>query len=402
MYLKHLSLTNFRSFARLDMDIPRHTLLLVGDNAQGKTSILEAIYFLATFTSLQASHDRQLINFLVEDEPIKVGRLVADLQRGEQSHRLEVRLILDANAVNGARLRKEILVDGVKRSLQEALGIFNAVIFLPQMTRIIEGGPEERRKYLNLGLSQVYPGYARALTEYAQLITRRNALLKQLGERGGDPDQLIYWDNLLTQRGALIVKARLTALAGLNHLAGAVHDRLSSGLEVLQLLYKPSVQPLAEENAQASFLSADFTEDSDEDSIRRAFAQQLRNRRSEEIARGVTVCGPHRDDFRFVSNGVDLGDFGSRGQVRTALLALKLAEVSWMRARTGEWPVLLLDETLAELDPQRRTDLMTVLQECDQAVLTTTDLSQFAEPFLSECAIWQVRSGSVQHASAYS
>jgi DNA replication and repair protein RecF len=99
---------------------------------------------------------------------------------------------------------------------------------------------------------------------------------------------------------------------------------------------------------------------------------------------------------------VDLGDFGSRGQVRTALLALKLAEVSWMRARTGEWPVLLLDETLAELDPQRRTDLMTVLQECDQAVLTTTDLSQFAEPFLSECAIWQVRSGSVQHASGYS
>ena len=274
MYLKHLSLTNFRSFARLDMDIPRHTLLLVGDNAQGKTSILEAIYFLATFTSLQASHDRQLINFLLEDEPIKEGRLVADLQRGEQSHRLEVRLILDANAVNGARLRKEILVDGVKRSLQEALGIFNAVIFLPQMTRIIEGGPEERRKYLNLGLSQVYPGYARALTEYAQLITRRNALLKQLGERGGDPDQLIYWDNLLTQRGALIVKARLTALAGLNHLASAVHDRLSSGMEVLQLLYKPSVQPLAEENAQASFLSADFTEDSDEDSIRRAFAQQ--------------------------------------------------------------------------------------------------------------------------------
>ncbi|MCX8026021.1 MAG: AAA family ATPase, partial [Thermanaerothrix sp.] len=185
MILTHLSLTNFRAFARLDVDIPHPTLLIVGENAQGKTTLLEAVYYLATLSSFHTESDRQLINFLAAREPLAVARIVAEFVRGATTHRLEVRLIQDNATLNGNRLRREILVDGVKRTAREALGHFNAVLFLPQMTNIIEGAPEERRRYLNMALSQVMPGYAQALSDYAQVLSQRNALLKQLAERGG-------------------------------------------------------------------------------------------------------------------------------------------------------------------------------------------------------------------------
>src|SRR5512137_202007 len=195
MYLTHLSLTNFRSFARLDMDIPRRVVLLVGDNAQGKTSVLEAIYFLAAFTSFQTHVDRQLVNFLEAKKDLAVGRLVAEYIRGSTRHRLEVRLVLEAVGATGQRLRKEVLLDGVKRQLADVIGHFNAVIFVVQMTQIIEGGPDHRRRYLNLALSQTVPGYARQLSEYGDALSQRNALLKLLAERGGAPAQLDFWED---------------------------------------------------------------------------------------------------------------------------------------------------------------------------------------------------------------
>lgn len=396
MYLTHLSLTNFRAFTRLDMEVPRRILLLVGDNAQGKTTLLEAVYFLATFTSFHASSDKQLINFSNADEPLAVSRLVAHYMRGSDEHRLEVRLIREANG-NGGRQRKEILVDGVKRSMQDALGHFNAVIFLPQMTRVIEGGPEERRRYLNLALAQVIPGYAQALSEYAQALTQRNALLKQLGERGGDPGQLAYWDTLLAGRGALLIQARIAAVHELERQVRHYHEQLTDGTEVLRLNYRPSYDPIMPTNGQFG-LPAEFEADRtgiNLDQLREGFIQRLQLLRREEIARGVTTVGPHRDELRFISNGIDLGDYGSRGQVRSSLLALKLAEVDWMRGKTGHWPVLLLDETLAELDTQRRGQLLSTLRDSEQAMLTTTDLTQFAPEFVQRGTIWQVRAGFV-------
>ncbi len=398
MHLTHLSLTNFRAFSRLDMEVPRHILLLVGDNAQGKTTLLEAVYFLATFTSFHAAHDRQLINFLAEEEDLPFARLVADFQRGGKAHRLEIRLIQDAVGANGARLRKEILLDGVKRSMQEAMGSFNAVLFLPQMTQILEGGPEERRRYLNLTLSQIVPGYAQALTEYVQVVSQRNALLKQLAERGGDSEQLTYWDTLLVQRGAFLIQARIRALSELEWLSARIHDRLTEGKEVLRIVYRPAYDPAVATRSQYSLPIETPVDRSgfDEEQIREGFFSRLRALRAEEIQRGVTTIGPHRDEVRFTANGIDLGDFGSRGQVRTALMALKLAEVAWMREKIGEWPVLLLDETLAELDIQRRADLLEALSDCDQALLTTTDLKLFNEAFVRQCAVWQVQAGCVQ------
>ncbi len=399
MYLTRLSLTNFRAFSRLDMEVPRRTLLLVGDNAQGKTSILEAIYYLATFSSFHAQNDRQLINFLTSREPLAVARLVSDFYSGGRPHHLEVRLIQESSGGNSSiRLRKEILLDGVKRNVYEAMGAFTAVIFLPQMTRIIEGGPEERRRYLNLALAQTTSGYSRSLSEYAQALSQRNALLKQIFERGGDPEQLVYWDNLLTERGAAIIHARIGAVQELEQIAARIHQRLTHGEEVLQLNYQPSYDPLPQPEGQFALpLQSPVNRSTFSlERIRQGFMQKLAEVRREEVARGVTTIGPHRDEIRMLSNGIDLGDYGSRGQVRTAMLALKLAEVTWIKNRTGEWPVLLLDEILAELDIQRRTDLQSFLTEYEQTMLTTTDLNLFDPNFVEQGTVWQVEQGFIK------
>lgn len=227
MYLTHLSLTNFRLFSRLDMDVPRRILLLVGTNAQGKTSILEAIYYLATFTSFHAQHDRQLINFVAGEDDLSVGRIVATFQRDERLRKLEVRLIQEPSVNGSPRFRKEVLLDGVKAPASQVIGQFNAVLFLPQMTRIIEGGPDERRRYINLAIAQTDPLYMQALSEYTQALTQRNALLKQLCERNGDASQLGFWDNLLASRGAILMHSRIKALHELESLAMRVHERLS-------------------------------------------------------------------------------------------------------------------------------------------------------------------------------
>lgn len=399
MHLTHLSLTNFRSFARLDLDVPRRVVLLVGSNAQGKTSILEAVYFLAAFTSFQTHADRQLVNFIAAREPLAVARLVAEYRRGSGRHRLEVRLVLEpVGPLNGQRLRKEILLDGVKRPLAEVIGHFNAVVFVPQMTRIIEGAPEDRRRYLNLALAQTVPNYARALSEYTQALTQRNALLKALGERGGDASQLDFWDETIARSGAQLIRARIAAVQEIEAMARGIHTELTRGSESLRLDYRPAYDPLPRPNGQIALRMDTVVDRSGlgEEEIRLGFLDALRRARSEEIARGVTVLGPHRDELRFLANGADLGDYGSRGQVRTALLALKLAEVEWMKAKTGQWPVLLLDEVMAELDLQRRADLLAYLEKMEQALLTTTDLKLFAPGFVEKTETWEVNAGTVK------
>ena len=399
MYLTHLSLTNFRSFVRLDVDVPRRIVLLVGENAQGKTRLLEAIYALATFTSFHAHSDRQLINFAATQESLAVSRLVADYVRMGKKHHLEVRLIQEMNGAGStARFRKEVWLDGVKRPLNDVIGHFNAVIFLPQMSRIFEDGPEERRRYLNLALSQSTPGYAQALSEYQQALGQRNALLKLLSERGGDADQLQYWDEVLVKRGAQIMLARIGAIQGLEQLARRIHHRLTHSEEVLRLVYQPGYEPCAHPEGQYALpITAPVDHSAlTLEEIQEGFLQRLKDRRREEIERGVTTTGPHRDELRFISNGIDLGEYGSRGQVRTALLALKMAEVLWMKEKTGDWPVLLLDEILAELDHTRRADLLAALVDCEQVLLTTTDLHLFTPDFINQAALWRVHGGIVK------
>jgi len=400
MFIKRLSLTNFRKFARLDLDLPRSVVLLTGDNAQGKTTILEAIYFLAAFTSFQTSADRQIVNLdEAKKDSLTVTRLVAEFQKANRKHRIEVRLILEpVGVLNGQRLRKEILLDGVKKPANEIVGQFNAVIFVPQMSQVIEGAPEERRRYLNLALAQSVPAYARVLSEYNQVITQRNALLKALNENGGSRDQLDVWDDALSRLGSQIILWRIEAIQRIEHLASRVHHELTHGTEILRLAYEPAYDPLPNPNGQLG-LKIDTAVDRSGfalDEIQNGFRERLRELRNEEIARGVTTIGPHRDELRFLANDYDLGNYGSRGQIRTALLSLKLAEVNWMKERTTEWPVILLDEVMAELDVQRRADLLKYVGESEQVLFTTTDLNLFAPEFVMKAEVWKVGNGRVE------
>ncbi len=400
MFLKHLSLTNFRKFTRLDIELPRRIVLLVGANAQGKTSVLEAIYFLAAFTSFQTHADRQIVNFdEAKREQLTVTRLVAEYQRSKSKHRLEARLILEpVGVLNNQRLRKEILLDGVKRSVNEVIGHFNAVIFVPQMSQIVEGAPEDRRRYLNLALAQSTPAYARVLSEYNQALTQRNALLKLLSERGGSADQLDVWDETLARLGAQIILWRIEAIQQIERLAARVHNELTRGSEILRISYEPAFDPLPRPNGQLG-LKMDVILDRSRlelNEIRDGFRASLSALRSVEIARGVTTIGPHRDELRFLANDIDLGNYGSRGQVRTTLLSLKLAEVNWMKDRTGEWPVILLDEVMAELDLYRRADLLKYVGESEQVLFTTTDLHLFPSDFVEKSQVWRVEGGRVE------
>jgi DNA replication and repair protein RecF len=399
MQLTRLSLTNFRNFTRLDLDVPAGTVMLVGDNAQGKTSLLEAVYYLATLTSFHASSDKQLINFIEARQNLAVGRIVGEYVRGSEHHRLEVRIIQEPNGQNGTtHLRKEVLLDGVKRKSSEAVGQFNAVLFLPQMMGVIEGSPEERRRYLNLALAQVISHYQSALSEYNKALLQRNALLKLLFERKGDVAQLDYWDEHLATSGAQIIHARIRAVQELEKLAARTHRELTHANEILRLSYQPAYDPLPQTPGQMA-LSFDAPVDRSSfssEQIRKGFLDCLLKLRTEEIARGITTVGPHRDELRFLANGIDLGVYGSRGQVRSAILALKIAEVAWMHAKSGHWPVLLLDEVLAELDTQRRHDLLERLTQSEQALLSTTDLDLFTPEFVHRAAVWRVANGRVE------
>ena len=398
MYLTRLSLTNYRIFSRLELDFPRRVILFTGQNAQGKTSILEAVAYLANFSSFSTANDRQLMNFYAPNEPIMVGRIQGEFERAGRRQTIEVRLIQDVAANPGSpRFSKQVLLDGVKKRISDVYGQFNAVTFLPQMSRVIEGAPADRRQYFDEILSQVEPGYSRHLSAYGKALAQRNALLKTLAEVGGDKNQLEPWDEMLARHGAMIMQARVLALAALEKQALPIHQRLTRDLEILQFHYLPSYEPLKKPAGQMALpvqTPLDRTGISPEE-LERGLLVAMNQSCHADIQRGQTSIGPHRDEVRFLSNQIDLGNFGSRGQTRTALLTLKFAEVAWMKQRTGEWPVLLLDEIMAELDPQRRKDLLSVVGQVEQAFLTATDLDMFTPEFVSEHEVWQVKQGIV-------
>ena len=266
------------------------------------------------------------------------------------------------------------------------------------MMQIITGSRSRRRHYLDVTISQVDPQYNEHTTAYNRSLTQRNALLKQLKETNGDPDQLSYWDEKIIQSGSYLILARILALKDLEQLASGIHADLTRGEEILRLQYLPEYDPLPAPPGQIELPIANPVDRSvlSLEEIQQGFREELLNLREQEILRGVTTIGPHRDEVLFLSNGLDLGRFGSRGQIRTTLLSLKLAEIAWFKEKTGHWPVLLLDEVLAELDDIRRKDLLERLTQTEQALLTTTDLSLFSPEFQRTAARWRVHSGQLE------
>lgn len=427
MLLTYLSLTNFRNFIRLETEFNAGSTLLVGANAQGKTSLLEAVYYLSCAYSPHTYQDRQLINLLALDDPLPVARIVAEIHsdradphagitissiavedqidasdspssapRGESLHRIEIRLILEASAnQEERRFRKEILLNGVKRRVADLPGIFPAVLFLPKDMRIIEGSPFERRRLLDDALLQAEPAYFPLHSEYGKVLTQRNALLKQMQDRKEEEDQLQFWDDKLSELAAQIIHRRALAITELERFADPIHRELSGGIETLRIAYLPAYDPLTGSTGQ---LDLPLEAQTDWHNLRLEIIQEgmasaLRELRTKEILRGQTLIGPHRDELAFKTNGIDLRFYGSRGQNRTAMLAFKLAEVEWLYERTHKKPILLLDEVMAELDRDRRNQLMERVQRARQSILTTADIETYGEDFCRDAVLWRIEAG---------
>jgi len=363
MYFTHLALEHFRRFVFWEHAFTPGIHLIVGPNARGKTTLLEAASYLTTFSSFLARQPRELVNqTLALQNPLLVTRLRATFQReedgGQRERRIEVRLIWRREPTGQVRTQKEILVDGVKRTAAEALGMVQTVLFLPHMLHIVDGGPELRRRYLNLSIAPGDPQYAHALAQYTKALQQRNALLKVLWEKRG-------W------------------------------NRLGDG-EVLRLVYWPSLGngPEEENNHQVPlpFHVPEVSLPSSEKGVRQMLLERLRQRRPIDLQRGHTTIGPHRDDFRFLVSGMDLATFGSRGQMRSALLMLKLVEAAWYHGKTGVRPVILLDEVLAELDANRRRRVMEAFLDFGEQIwVTTTEPDLFPHDLVENLHIWRLQ-----------
>lgn len=399
MFVEHLSLTNFRNYARLELGVPTDKpIVLHGANAQGKTSLLEAIYYLAAARSPYTTSDRQLMHWRAETEMLPFARISADVRSRKVSlARIEITLMLESGA-DGTRMRKVIKLNGVDKRVMDIIGLVNVVLFLPQDLTLIEGAPSERRRFMDNTLGQVENTYLQALDTYERILPQRNALLRRIAERQADPRELGYWDEQLTASGSIIIAERQRFLRELEFGAQRAHLDLTGRGEVLTLRYMPSFIPTMQANGQRSFdmLGLDLHRELTAEQIAPQFAQRLQNDARESIERGVTLSGPHRDELRLMINERDCGLYGSRGQARTAVMAMKLAELDWMREQIGEEPILLLDEVVAELDAQRRAYLLERIDGRAQTLMTTTELDIFTRSFLDRSAVWKVTDGQIE------
>lgn len=404
MYLQYLSLTNFRNYARLELNLTPGTTLVYGANAQGKTNLLEALYYLATARSPYTTSDRQLIHWRAADDPIPFARLAAEVhgRRHSAPQRIEITLMLERAPDGGQRFKKAIRLNGADKRVMDMVGVLSVVLFLPRDLALVEGAPAERRRFMDETLSQVDRDYLEALTNYEKVLPQRNALLRRISDKQASPRELTYWDDQIIQVGSIIIAGRQRFLRELEYNAQRAHLDLTGRREILTLRYQPSFVPTFAGDGQLSFNAPglDIHRDLTPDQIAPQFAEQLKQRQNESINRGVTLTGPHRDELRLFINDRDIGLYGSRGQARTAVMAFKLAELSWMHDRIGEWPVLLLDEVVAELDAERRAFLLDRIDGVTQTLATTTELDIFTDSFLERATVWHVEDGQIDTGKA--
>ncbi len=399
MLLTQLALSHFRNYAHLEIEFARGITLLQGNNAQGKTNLLEAIFFLATARSSHASAERELIHFGAATEPIPFARLQARVARDNgQTTELEIVLVTGSERdLATARVSKRIKVNGVNRRALELLGHLNVVLFLPEDLDIVFGSPGDRRRYLDTTLSQIDPKYSRALSQYGNVLEQRNALLKEFRERSYNAAELEPWNNKLVENGAYVMARRAQAVTTYNELLAAIHPRLAADHKILTLHYQPTIPIEAFTQPETRQLGLGIAPPpAPLEQISAAFKQHLAELRTKEVGAALTLVGPHRDDLRFTIDGVDMTTYASRGQGRTIAVALKLAEIELMRAETGEEPVLLLDDVMSELDKPRRAALSHAILNAHQAIVSATDLDDFTDEFLGRAKILKVNEGRVE------
>ena len=395
-YLSHLSLTNFRNLVALDLEIPLGVVVFFGANAQGKTTLLEAVYLLAIARSFRAENEREVVNFeaaaqigsslvtgtvIKKDERVQVvvGYQASRSSNGEDGSSGSISQNSTGNVdLNGTSVRKQIRVNRVRRTAAELVGTVNAVLFSAEDIQLVQGPPSGRRRFLDVLISQADPMYLKGLQRYLKVVQQRNQLLRLLRDGRAQADELAFWDVELVREGAWITWRRREAMRELAEFCGEHHPQLAGPGEEFQLAYQPSVPP------------GETLQQTEE-----MFDQSLAAAARRERATASTAVGPHRDDFDLLINGVDMGTFASRGQARTLALALRLAEASYLASVRGEGPIVLLDDVLSEMDAQRRSRVLEKASQYQQCLITTTDVAPLRGFFGLSAAYFTVANGDV-------
>lgn len=358
MHISWLRLFQFRNYEQASLCPARGITVLHGANAQGKTNVIEAVYLCCVGRSHRTAKDAELIRW---GQP--AAQVAVQIERREGVEDVSVRI------GSGDKKKKTIKINGSQVTrIGELMGHVNAVLFSPEDLRLVKDGPDERRRFLNMEISQLQPAYFYALQRYMRALHQRNGLLRQIAQTGNTAlmETLDEWDALLVETGTQVIDRRLRYLEQLAEKAGAVHDSLSSQQESLQLRY------------QGRALDKE------------TFTRLLHAGRAEDVRRGSTTVGPHRDDYRIQLNGRDARAYASQGQQRTIALSLKLAEIEVMHETLGEWPILLLDDVMSELDIHRRKMLLQRIENV-QTIITCTHLTDLGGAAYD--AAYQVQSG---------
>jgi DNA replication and repair protein RecF len=370
MYLKTLDLRQFRNYKEQQVEFTAPKTILVGNNAQGKSNLLEAVELLATLRSHRMARDRDLVR-----EGEATSQIHATLER--QTGISDLTLTLRRNGRRTVALNSETL-----RRQMDFLGVLNAVQFSSLDLDLVRGGPEGRRSWLDTLLIQLEPVYAHILQQYHQVLRQRNAFLKHNVETrhlSSLQSELAVWDAQLASTGTRVIRRRDRAIQRLAPIASAWHASISGSTEILELKYSPNIS----------------LEHNHPEQVQQAFLDKIQLRAVAELHQGTTLVGPHRDEIELTINQTPARQYGSQGQQRTLVLALKLAELQLIEEVVGEPPLLLLDDVLAELDPSRQNQLLDTIQDRFQTLITTTHLGSFDSQWLNSSQILFVKAGEI-------
>lgn len=368
MYIQNLILSSYRNYERLDLQFENKVNVIIGENAQGKTNLMEAIYVLAMAKSHRTSNDKELIRW--DEDYAKIeGRVI------KKNGSVPIQLVISKKGKKGKVNHIE------QQKLSQYVGAVNTIMFAPEDLNLVKGSPQVRRRFLDMEIGQVSPVYLHDLSLYQKILSQRNHFLKQLQTRKQtDQTMLDVLTEQLTEFAAKVVMKRLQFVDQLEKWAQPIHSGISRGLEELTLKYHTSLH---------------VSDSPDLSKMINSYQETFSKLRDKEIERGVSLSGPHRDDVLFYVNGRDVQTYGSQGQQRTTALSLKLAEIDLIQEEIGEYPILLLDDVLSELDDYRQSHLLHTIQGRVQTFVTTTSVDGIDHKTLNEAEIFRVENGTL-------
>ncbi|OLF90407.1 DNA replication/repair protein RecF [Bacillus licheniformis] len=368
MYIQNITLSSYRNYERLDLQFENKVNVIIGENAQGKTNLMEAIYVLAMAKSHRTSNDKELIRW--DEDYAKIeGRVI------KKNGSVPIQLVISKKGKKGKVNHIE------QQKLSQYVGAVNTIMFAPEDLNLVKGSPQVRRRFLDMEIAQVSPVYLHDLSLYQKILSQRNHFLKQLQTRKQtDQTMLDVLTEQLTEFAAKVVMKRLQFVDQLEKWAQPIHSGISRGLEELTLKYHTSLH---------------VSDSPDLSKMINSYQETFSKLRDKEIERGVSLSGPHRDDVLFYVNGRDVQTYGSQGQQRTTALSLKLAEIDLIQEEIGEYPILLLDDVLSELDDYRQSHLLHTIQGRVQTFVTTTSVDGIDHKTLNEAEIFRVENGTL-------